>query len=235
MNTFARERDADYAALDEELHAALAQARGKELVTMDRELLSTRRKLARRFEATQTRDFFPSGKGTRTAALLSELTAILDGQSTEEEPGIPSLRREDYIGKLWITRERPYVDRLASIWIVRRFLDPEARLAFVSSEVKAEKRDNTVRFDMAEAEFTHVGGHTTFEVMIASFGLEREIPAGLVAAIRAIDLEEMETAPSEAAGIKRILDGLHLSLPDDDALVASALTLLDALSASYQQ
>ena len=71
--------------------------------------------------------------------------------------------------------------------------------------------------------------------MIASFGLEREVPAGLVAAIRAIDLEEMETAPSEAAGIKRILDGLHMSLPDDDALVAAALTLLDALSASYQQ
>lgn len=235
MNAFARERDADYAALDEELHAALTQARDRELVTMDRELLSARRKLARRFEATQARDFFPSGKGTRTAALLNELIAILDGRATDGEPEIPLLRREDYIGKLWITRERPYVDRLASIWIVRRFLDPEARLAFVSSEVKTEKRDNTVRFDMAEAEFTHVGGRTTFEVMIASFGLEREVPAGLVAAIRAIDLEEMETAPSEAAGIKRILDGLHVSLPDDDALVASALTLLDALSASYQQ
>ncbi|MHC1710891.1 MAG: chromate resistance protein ChrB domain-containing protein [Solidesulfovibrio sp.] len=233
MNTFTRERDADYAALDEELHAALALARDKELVTLDRELLSTRRKLARRFEAVQNRDFFPSGKGTRTATLLNELTSILDGRSSEEEPDIPLLRREDYIGKLWITRARPYVDRLASIWIVRRFLDPEARFAFVSSDAKTEKRDNTIRFDMAEAEFTHIGGRITFEVMIASFGLARNVPAGLVNVIRAIDLEEVETAPVEIAGIKRLLDGLLISATNDEELTAIALTFFDALSSSY--
>lgn len=235
MNAFARERDAEYAALDEELHAALAQTRGKDIGSFDRELLSTRRKLSRRFEATRARDFFPSGRGNRTATLLKELIAILDGRGAEPKPGIALLRREDYSGKLWVTRARPYVDRLASIWIVRRFLDPQARLAFVSPDAKVEKRPDTIHFDMADAEFTHVGGRTTFEVLVASFGLEPEVPAGLVAAIRAIDLEEMEAAPGEAHGIKRMLDGLLLSLPDDELLVASALTLFDALAASYPQ
>ena len=87
---------------------------------------------------------------------------------------------------------------------------------------------------MPEAEFTHRGGLITFEVVIASFELAQEVPAGLVATLRAIDLEEMDTAPTEAAGLKRILDGLHVTLRDDEQLVATALPIFDALSATYK-
>ena len=235
MDTFARERDAEYAALDEELHAALAQARGKDLATLDRELLSTRRKCGRRLEAIRSRDFFPSGKGVRTAALLHELSALLDGRDTKDAPAIATLRREDFVGKTWITRERPYVDRLATIWAVRRFIDPDASLVFVAHDARVDKRQDAVWFDMPEAEFTHLGGRITFEVVIASFGLAQEVPAGLIATLRAIDLEEMDLAPAEAAGIKRVLDGLHVTLRDDEQLVAAALPLFDALSATYKQ
>ena len=236
MRLFTQERDAEYATLDAELHETLTQARGKEGVSLDRELLSTRRKLTRRYEAIHERDYFPSGKGARTAALLSQLTALLDGGAdAAENIGIKTFPREAFAGKIWITRERPYVDRLASFWLVRRFLDPQARLAFVPPDAHIPKREDAVRFDMTDAEFTHVGGRTTFEVMITAFSLEQDVPAGLVAAIRAIDLEEMDTAPTESRGIKRILDGLLLSINDDEQLVESALVLMDALSASYQK
>lgn len=234
MDTFARERDAEYAALDEELHTALALARGKDLTSLDRELLSTRRKCGRRLEAIHSRDFFPSGKGSRTAALLHELSDLLDGRDTDAAPAITPLRREDFVGKTWITRERPYVDRLATIWAVRRFIDPEARLVFVAHDARVDKRQDTVWFDMPEAEFTHLGGRITFEVVIASFELAQEVPAGLIATLRAIDLEEMDTAPAEAAGFKRLLDGLHMTLREDEQLVAVALAIFDALSATYK-
>ena len=234
MDTFARERDAEYAALDEELHTALALARGKDLASLDRELLSTRRQCGRRLEAIRSRDFFPSGKEARTAALLHELSALLDGRDTQDAPAITTLCREDYVGKTWITRQRPYVDRLATIWAVKRFIDPDARLVFVAHDARVDKGQDAVRFDMPEAEFTHVGGRITFEVVIASFGLAQEVPAGLIATLRAIDLEEMDTAPAEAAGLKRLLDGLHVTLRDDEQLVAVALPLFDALSATYK-
>ena len=235
MGAFARDRDAEYGTLDEELQAALALARGKDLASLDRELISTRRKCSRRLEAIRCRDFFPSGKGVRAAALLNELSALLDGRDTEIAPAIATLRREDFVGKTWITRERPYVDRLATIWAVRRFIDPDARLVFVAHDARVDKRQDAVRFDMAEAEFTHLGGRITFEVVIASFGLAQEVPPGLIATLRAIDLEEMDTAPVEAAGIKRVLDGLHVTLRDDEQLVAAALPLFDALSTTYKQ
>lgn len=235
MSAFARDRDVEYTAIEEELQAALALVRGKELASIDRELLSTRRKCSRRLEAIRSRDFFPSGKGVRTAALLHEFSAILDGRDSEDTPVITTLRREDFVGKTWITRDRPYVDRLATIWAVRRFIDPDARLVFVAHDTRVDKRQDTVRFDMSEAEFTHLGGHITFEVLIASFGLTQEVPAGLIAMLRAIDLEEMDIAPAEAVGIKRVLDGLHLTLRDDDQLVAAALPIFDALSATYKQ
>ena len=235
MDTFARERDAEYAALDEELQAALALTRGKDLASLDRELLSTRRKCGRRLEAIRSRDFFPSGKGVRTTTLLHQLSALLDGRDTEGAPAITPLRREDFVGKTWITRERPYVDRLATIWAVKRFIDPDARLVFVAHDARVDKRQDAVRFDMPEAEFTHLGGRITFEVVIASFGLAQEVPPGLIATLRAIDLEEMDTAPVEAAGIKRVLDGLHVTLRDDKQLIEAALPLFDALSATYKQ
>ena len=234
MGAFARDRDAEYATLDEELQAALALARGKDLASLDRELISTRRKCSRRLEAIRSRDFFPSGKGVRTAALLHELSAFLDGRDAEDAPAITTLRREDFVGKTWITRERPYVDRLATIWAVKRFIDPDARLVFVAHDAKVDKTQDAVWFDMPEAEFTHRGGLITFEVVIASFELAQEVPAGLVATLRAIDLEEMETAPTEAAGLKRILDGLHVTLRDDEQLAATALPIFDALSATYK-
>lgn len=135
-------------------------------------------------EAIRSRDFFPSGKGARTTALLHELSALPDGRDTDAAPAITTLCREDFVGKTWITRERPYVDRLATIWAVKRFIDPDARLVFAAHDAKVDKNQDAVWFDMPETEFTHRGGRITFEVVIASFELAQEVPAGLIATLR---------------------------------------------------
>ncbi|WP_243358506.1 chromate resistance protein ChrB domain-containing protein [Fundidesulfovibrio terrae] len=223
-------RDADWRALEAEVLPLLDQARapGADTHALD----ASCRRLAKRADALRVIDYFPGGHGDRVEALLAEATVLLSGQAPGNAPAVPGRDPAAYKGLTWITREHPYVDRLASFWLVRRFVDPEARIAFVPAATKAGAREGSVRFDMAEAEFTHIGGLTTFEVLCESFGLSGRVPARLRGIIRAIDLGGLETGPPEVVGVKLVLDGLTRSARDDMALVEQGLALFDALLAS---
>jgi len=229
---FTQARDADWQAIEQDLLPLLDQTRQP---GFDADALeSARRKLAKRADSLQAIDYFPGGRGPRVAALLAELAALLAGGGPDASaPSIEALNASDYLGKIWLTRQRPYIDRLASFWLVRRFIDPDARIEFVPAGAQPAARADAVRFDMAEAEFTHVGPLTTFEVLCAAFSLEARIPARLREVIRAIDLSDIEAGPSEALGVKQVLDGMTMAQPDDMRLTDSALTLFDALLASY--
>ncbi len=259
---FTQARDADWAVLEEELRALIAQS---EVARPDPDtgdssepsgadagpdqersepgtghshersgLEAARRKYARRAEVLKAIDFFPGGRDQAVAALLDLLVALAAGKLPDEaSTPIPRQDPASYQGKVWITRPRPYIDRLASFWLVRRFVDAKARIAFVPHGSKAPRQDGTVRFDMAEAEFTHVGGLITFEVITAAFGLEEAIPAQMRETIRAIDLDGPQSGPAEAAGLKRLLDGLTALHACDTQLTEQALTVFDALLASY--
>lgn len=231
--SFTQARDADWQVIEQEILPLLDQTRQPGFDTDALE--SARRKLAKRADSLQAIDYFPGGRGTRVAALLAELAALLagDAASAHSGPAIAKLAAPDYLGKIWITRERPYIDRLSSFWLVRRFIDPDARIGFVPADAQPTARADAVRFDMAEAEFTHVGPLTTFEVLCAAFSLEANIPARLREVIRAIDLNDLESGPSEAQGVKQVLDGMTIAQPDDAFLTDNALSLFDALLASY--
>lgn len=237
---FTQARDADWDALDAELRVLLAQAMDTAPASspgdahVRSELEAARRKFARRIEAVAAIDFFPSVRAAAVATLMESLTALAGGKRRDNScQNIPHLVPANYLGKVWITRKRPYIDRLASFWLVRRFVDASARIAFVSAGSQTPKQDGAVRFDMPEAEFTHVGGLITFEVMALAFGLEAAIPARMRETIRAIDLDGPETGPPEAAGLKRLLDGLSAVQLDDTLLTEQAIIIFDALLASY--
>lgn len=255
---FTKARDEDWQALEAEALALLDQARGRAgadhahggestkgtagpddpVAALTAEALAqARRKLARRADALAAIDYFPSGRGGRVLALIGELDGLLSGVpaavSGEGAPGVPLRDPADWRGLIWITRARPYIDRLASFWLVRRFIDPEARIAFVPKGDRPAAAAGTARFDMDEAEFTHVGPLTTFEVICAAFGLGASVPAGMRETIRAIDLDGLDSGPHEAHGVKRVLDGLCALTSSDDARTLRALELFDALLASY--
>jgi hypothetical protein len=220
-------READWRALEAEVLPLVDQARaaGGDVPALEAPL----RRLAKRAEALGAIDYFPAGHGERVGALLAEASALLSGQRPESAPEVPGRDAAAYRGLTWVTRENPYIDRLASFWLVRRFVDPKARIAFVPAGVKAGAKEGTVRFDMAEAEFTHVGGLTTFEVLCESFALCGSIPPRLRAVIRAIDLNGLETGPGEASGVKLVLDGLMIRAKDDMERMESGMALFDAL------
>jgi hypothetical protein len=230
---FTQARDEDWQALETDVLALLDKARGEAAEA----LAQSCRKLVRRADSLDAIDYFPSGRGGRVARLLAELDGLISGAPAnaggEGAPGVPLRNPADWRGLVWITRERPYIDRLASFWLVRRFIDPEARIAFVPKGERPAAAAGTVRFDMDEAEFTHVGPLTTFEVVCAAFSLGASVPAGMRETIRAIDLDGLDSGPHEAGGVKRLLDGLCALAPSDEARAERALELFDALLASY--
>jgi hypothetical protein len=235
---FGKARGEDYSRLHEEMQALAKSLEPGAMEPEDkiRELQAGLKKFTRKFQAIQEIDFFPTGQAERTAMLLASLAERLK-VLTGEGPGPESLgilKKEDYQGKTWVTRKRPYIDRLASFWLVRRFIDHDARLAFISPQEEMKKNPGLVYFDLAGAEFTHRDQLITFEVLAAAFGLQDGGATRLAALVRAIDLKEDLEGLEEAKTLKDLVDGLVSITPNDDELVQRALLIFDALYAAYQ-
>jgi hypothetical protein len=136
----------------------------------------------------------------------------------------------DYTAKIWVTRNDVKVDRLSSAWLIRRFIDPRARFAFTCAK-QYERREGEVRFDMYDGEFTHEGDRCTFEVLLHRFGLKDRGLERLGEIVHDIDLKEERYAHPETAGLAAVFTGLAASIPDDQARIDAASTLLDGLLA----
>ena len=220
--TFTRARDEDYRALGEEIVAAAAE-------TDSHERLAALRRLEKKLETVRGIDFFPSGKGAGLQKLLDEAQR---GQA-DSLPMISPADAKCYSQKTWVTRANPYIDRLASFWLIKRFIDVAPRIEFLQEGQDVPSGPEFVSFDMAQADFTHVGGRITFEVLAEAFGLAAQVPQRMREVIKAIDLEELDTAPVETTGVKRMLDGLVAAHADDHVRTEQALVFFDTLLASY--
>lgn len=194
VEAFRSARDEDYRKIIEEAEV-MAQS-------SDRTRLE---KLRRRFDEVSRLDFFAAPEGPRAAAALARL---------EEPPPrreVSDLDPALYRGRTWVTRPRPHVDRLASAWLIRRFLDPEAKIRY------GEPREGEVSFDLPGADFGHTGNRCTFETMLAAFGLDDPALRALAAIVHEIDLHDGLSSPPEAAGIDGILRGwLAAGWPDEE-------------------
>ena len=192
--------------------------------------------LWRDFEALVALDYFPHGGKVETDALLTEVeTLFLASLSADEPQAVPgsvTLRDvADYRGRLWATRCHLWVDRMASAWLIRRFIDPEARFLWLAQPEDCP--DDALGFDFDGAEFTHVGQRVTFEVLLASFGLESDTSlAKLGALVHCLDVGGMPVA--EAAGLEMVLGGLRASQPDDDALLMAAGGVFDGIYKNFK-
>lgn len=182
------------------------------------------------------RDFFPGTAKQQMEDTLQEVEAALDAHFSPDEPRPahrPLRRREraDYQGRTWATRERPWVDRVACAWLIRRNIDSQAQFLWLK-----QPRDcppTAVGFDFDGAEFTHIGNKVTFEVLVSSFGLGAD--PGLMqlgALVHHLDVGGIPVA--EAAGFATILAGTLATQSDDDALLERMLPVLDSLYAAFR-
>jgi hypothetical protein len=187
-------------------------------------------KLRRRFDEVARLDPFAAAEGPRAAAALARLDEALSGKPGPPR-ATPAADPRAYRGRTWVTRPRPHVDRLASAWLIRRFVDPDATIRYADRPQEGE-----VSFDMPGADFGHTGGRCTFETIIAAFGLEDQTLRALAAIVHEIDLRDGRPAPSppEVAGIDAVLRGWLTAGWTDEELERHGIALFEGLYSSLR-
>ena len=227
VDEFRRARETAYAELAQEAEQQLRRRRAG--TRSLRDLQQLRGRLA----AIERVDFFGSAGRDRVVALVRQVE-----ERATARPSSPGRKGQNeppasYNGRLWVTRPRPGVDRMASAFLVRRFIDAEARFDFVADRDAAP--EGSVPFDMFGVEFSHRGELCTFEVLCAVFALDEPALARIAAIVHDLDLKDSRFGAAEAPAIGMVIDGLRLSRGDDQALLAEGVTLFEALYRTFSQ
>lgn len=194
------------------------------------------RKLRKAYTQLAEIDFFPGEAQRQADAALLELEEGANRALSPDEPhavdgAIARLLIDDYQGRVWATRARPWVDRLASAWLIKRRIDPHARILWLASPNDCSR--DALGFDFDGARFSHVGAKVTFEHLVAAFGLQTRGMDRLGAIIHFLDVGGVQ--PPEAAGVEQVLAGLRATVSDDDQLLALASGVFDGLFASFDK
>jgi hypothetical protein len=224
------DRAGDYARI-------LQNARKLKSGLSPRRLAATARsmkQLRREYESIHATDYFPGPAAAQAGELLAEVEMALTapGEPSMQTGRISRLNRKDYRGRTWATRARPWVDRLASAWLIKRFIDSKARIVWLKDIKSCPRR--ALGFDFDGAAFTHVGARVTFEVLLASFALEDD--KGLERLGRLVHYLDVGGVPvPEAAGLETILKGARRQHADDDRLLGEAVKTFDYLYNAFSQ
>lgn len=190
--------------------------------------------LRRRYETLVEQDYFPGAGKLEAEARLLTLEATLVSRLSPNEPhfqnGQPErLALADFQKQIWATRQDLWVDRLASAWLIRRFIDRKAR--FVWLKRPKDCPAHALGFDFDGARFTHIGHRVTFETLLASFGLENDAALMRIGAI--VHALDVGGEAAEAAGFEMLLKGLKARIKDDNALLKQGGQMLDDLYAVF--
>src|SRR5882724_1442854 len=178
-------------------------------------------------------DFFGGPGREATTSLLANMEERLrQPASAAPMPKDTAPRRVK--GAVWVTRKGVHVDRIASAWLIKRFIDHDAKLKFVPSKGYAPQ-DGELRFDMFEAEYTHEGDSCTFEVLTRRFQISDAAVSAIAEVIHDIDVHDGKFGRAETPGVERLINGIALTQPDDEARIALGSKLFDALYEAWRR
>jgi hypothetical protein len=194
------------------------------------------RQLRRDSAALESIDYFGSRGLDRVQRILEKLEQQIVRTFSPDEPravdaSIERRARKDFQNRRWATRRHLWVDRVASAWLIRRFVDDHPTFVWLDDPKRRPK--DAVGFDFDDADFTHVNHLTTFEVLVLSFELDEDRALGRIGAmVQYLDVGGSPAA--EAAGFEAILSGMRDSAANDDELLDRATPVLDALYESFK-
>lgn len=188
------------------------------------------RKLRRRFDEVRRIDFF-AAPGREEVETIMERIATTLRRSVSQPAVKPELR--NLTSRTWVTRRGVKVDRIASAWLIRRFIDSSARFVFVDQD-RYVPENHAIRFDMFEGEFTHEGGLCTFEVLLQHSGLRDAALDVISQVIHDIDLKDEKYQRPETSGIATMIDGIAALHADDERRIEEGSRLFDASYAALR-
>jgi hypothetical protein len=224
---FRRARDLDYRKLLDEVRQWVMPA----ATPPDPRLRLRARRARRRLEQITRIDFFGAPARVEIESALAAFEARVKAP-VEAARLSPALR--DLIGHTWVTRRGIQIDRIASAWLIRRFIDPKARFRFVDPHEDPPRPDE-LRFDVVGGDFTHEDDRCTFEALVRRAGLKNAALASVAEIVHDIDIKDAKFERPEAPGVERLLQGILATHAEDDERLARGFALLDDLYGSFRK
>ena len=236
---------------DAEITAAFAKARDEEY----KQVLKAARllgrtpadhdvaRLRRQFQQVASRDYLGAPGRAKAEQTLAALEARVSQRPSlardarrqpGAQPGPTEVAMSRPTGCMWVTRQNIFVDRMASAWLIARFIDVDARFKFVANE-GYRPQPGELRFDMFEGEFTHEGERCTFETLLTHFALDDPALSAIAEIVHDIDCKDDRFGREETAGIRRVLQGIREGQSSDDARLAAGRVIFDGLYATLRR
>jgi hypothetical protein len=230
---FNEARNADYHELRAEVDAAVALFSPDKIVDDERREAGHRvyTRARKRIAEIEAIDFFAAERHDETemaVRLLEKHVTTVNADIESETGEIADPALQDLRGRVWVTRRSVRVDRIASAWLIRRWIDPDATFKFVSGKDYA-RDEREIRFDMFEAEFTHEGDMCTFEVLVRTFGRRDRALRSIGEIVHDIDLKEAKYGRPETDGVANILAGIIAGTDDDEERIERGGALFEDL------
>jgi hypothetical protein len=215
---------------EQEIDRLLPAAKAKRAADSSRQAQVSRviRALRDKFRSVERIDFFDAPAREATAASLAMLEASTARQRPTASMG-EALDAARFHSRRWVTRPRPGVDRMASAWLIRRLIDPDAAFGFTDRPEGAD-----VPFDMYTGDFSHQGDLCTFEVLAKRFQLTSPAVVRVGRIVHDLDMKDDKYGSPEVHAIGRLVEGLRASHADDAALLQQGMTMFDALARSFE-
>ena len=223
---FQTAREADYAALIEDVQRLRAEFAKRTNMTVDLG------RLRKRLNEVAAIDFFGANGREAAEALIADLEEHME--PAKETQAQRSPRAELMAGRTWVTRTGIKIDRIASAWLVRNFIDRQAHFKYVSGQ-GYQPSSGELRFDMFEAEYSHEGDRCTFEVLVQRFGLDDPALRAIAEIVHDLDMKDGKYGRPEGAGIDRLIVGLCATVTEDDARLAQGTPIFASLYESFRR
>jgi hypothetical protein len=233
---FNRARGEDYDEIAKEARSIAAELGDAPPPEKRAEAKAQLARLKHRLAQVVAIDFFGAERRPPAEGLLAEIEERVAEPATPE-PSVAASREIDALqnirGRTWVTRQGVFVDRIASAWLIRRFIDPQAQFKFVPAK-GYQPESGELRFDMFEAEFTHQGDRCTFEVLLEQAGLDDPALRAIAEIVHDIDLKDAKFGRDEAVGIASLIAGIARAHPRDEDRLEQGFALFENLYASFR-
>jgi len=236
IELFNRQRERDYLKIEkglEEIEKIIQGIKKGSSTSISKKLYDRINKIEKEFEAIVKTDFFSSRTSVNLKRSITKMREELE--RLEKTHGIsrplslPHRDIRDYHGKTWVTRSRPFVDRMASAWLIKRFIDPEAVFKFIKEDKMSSHSREVIGFDISGGEFTHLGEMCTFEVLVKSFRFSDRRLKRIAAIVHEIDMGDEKVRTPESKGIELLLKAIRKTSRTDEEALSRGMEVFEML------